>query len=433
MSSNKIDTLSKKSILCWSDSSLATTGFGTVARHILNALYATGKYSIDQLGINHPSQFYDIDQLPYSILPARLGNPTDPFGYQMLLDMLSKKDYDILFIINDTYVTNEIASKALQDHIQIRIQKRRKVFDIVYYYPIDCRLVPGTGSLIDISNRAVAYTKFAAEETAKAGLAATDIIYHGADINNFYPLPEKERQLARKQNLGVTENDTFVFVNVNRNGLRKDIAKTILAFSIFKKIVPNSVLYLHTCMIDGPNSFLLDLRIPIAELGLSTTKDVIYPTNLHPASGVDIKTLNTVYNMGDAFITTTLGEGFGLTPIEAMCCKVPVIAPKHTSFIELLGKNRSYLYPCKELTYIDNSGYRPVGHVQDIVKTMLSCYSDWSVKDNDKSNRDKIINNAYRFTRQYSWKNVCKQWIQLFESIGSKKSTSVLPIVSEIL
>ena len=426
MPSNKIIETPKQSILCWSDSAVATTGFGTVSKHILQALHATGKYTIDQLGINHPNCFHDLNKLPFSILPARLANPEDLYGYQMFLDALSKKDYDFVFIINDTYVVHEISKQALQEHINIRIQKNKKLFKIIYYYPIDCRLVPGTGSLISMADRAVAYTHFAARETIKSGLKATDIIYHGADIKSFYPIGQSERSLARRQFLGVDSNETFVLVNVNRNGMRKDMARTILAFSEFKKRFRNSVLYLHTCMVDGPDGNFLDLRIPVEQLGL--TKSVIFPRKLDPAAGVNPETLNVVYNMADAFITTTLGEGFGLTPIESMCCNVPVIAPDNTALSELLGENRAYLYPCKEQTYIDNSGYRPVGHLQDILSTMFACYNDWlvSTKSDKKTPRDKIINNARQFVEQYSWDNINKQWVALFENTQKKQKIDQL-------
>ena len=95
---------SKRNILCWSDSVLASTGFGVVSKNILDALYKTGLYEIDQLAINYFGDFYDKEQVPYCLVPAKLGNPNDPYGNQMLLQSLNKKDYDYLFIINDTFV-----------------------------------------------------------------------------------------------------------------------------------------------------------------------------------------------------------------------------------------------------------------------------------------------------------------------------------------
>lgn len=429
----------KHKVLVWSDAVVATTGFGTVARHILKALHNTGKYDIDQLGINYFGDFYDKEEIPYTIVPARLGNPQDPYGNQMFINSLQKKDYDIVFIINDTFVVEEVAKyiDKIRDH---KKQHGKKLFKLVYYYPVDCKFLESASTMVKVADRAVAYTNFAKESTVQVeGCRPTDVIYHGTDTNTYKPLSASEIAKYRKQYLKISDPDRFLIINVNRNSIRKDIARSILAFKEFRKEVPNSALYLHTVVKDGMGGHVIDLEVCVRELGLNTTEDVIFPRNYSAAKGFPEYVLNQLYNCADAYITTNLGEGWGLTITEAMAAGTPVIAPNHTTAPEILGPYRSptlpldknsrgYIYDCKEKVYVDNSGYRKWGRMEDILAQMILCYNDWKCAKKGRypkaryKARETIIKNAREFTEKYSWNNVCKQWIKLFEEVSEELS-----------
>lgn len=303
----------KQKVLVWSDCVLATTGFGTVSKNILKALHETGKYEIDQLAINYFGDFYDKKEVPYTLVPAKLGDPKDPYGNQMFIDSLLKKDYDIVFVINDTFVVESVTK-----HIdKIRNMKRsqgKKAFKLVYYYPVDCYLLKKAASMIKIADRAVAYTEFARDSTLKVeGCEPTDVIYHGTDTKVYHPLTRSEQLKFRQDYLNVKDPNRFIFMNVNRNSVRKDIARTILAFSEFRKHVPNSCLYLHTIIQDGANGHMTDLSVPLEELGFNSTHDVIFPKGYSASKGFPDFVLNRLYNCADATISTNLGEGWGLS------------------------------------------------------------------------------------------------------------------------
>lgn len=428
----------KQKVLVWSDCVLATTGFGTVSRHILKALYESGRYEIDQLAINYFGDFYDKNEIPYTLVPAKLNDPNDPYGNQMFVNSLLNKDYDIVFIINDTFVTDSVA-RHIQEIKDTKRKKGQKIFKLIYYYPVDCKLLPNMSTMIKIADRSVAYTNFAKESSERVGISPTDVIYHGTDIKSFSPIPKEQRRLLRKRLLNVDDDDKFILINVNRNSMRKDIARTIYAFSEFRKQVPNSLLYIHAKILDGVSNYQIDLKVPIDELGLDITKDVIFPTRFHAAKGFPIQILNQFYNCADAFLTTHLGEGFGLTITEAMACGIPVIAPDNTTSPEILGKDRGYTYPCKEIVYIDNSGYRPVGRMEDILAQMKYCYSDWKMEKKDlglkerEGRRQKIIQRALDFVYENSWDNICKQWIKLFDEVIEKQLEPQINLEGESL
>lgn len=415
----------KKKLLCWSDSVLSSSGFGTVAKHILKALYNTGEYEIDQLAINHVANFYDSEEAPYCIVPARLDKPDDLFGKQMFVNSLLKKEYDIVLIINDTFVVEEVA-RHMTEIRKLKKTYGKKQFDLVYYFPVDH---PGEVTrdslMIDVADHAVAYDKFAADAVEATGRTVTDIIPHGVDTKAFHPIPYEERKAFRQKTWHV-DDDTFVLINVNRNTLRKDVAKTILAFSEFKKEVPKSMLYLNMRMIDGSSNYMLDLTTCLNELGLDHKKDVIFPTKFNPMQGFPVPVLNQFYSSADAYITTHLGEGWGLTVVEAMAAGCPVIAPSNTSMPEILGDNRGYLYECKEKTFVDGSGYRPLGRMEDILEQMRLCYQDW--KDKSPARRSKIARSR-KWAEEHSWEIVTKSWVQLFSELKRHKED---PLAAQI-
>lgn len=343
-------------------------------------------------------------------MPARLQDPNDPYGSAMFLSSLFNGDYDIVFVLNDTFAVEGVASH-LEELKRRRADAGRKPFKLVYYFPVDCRLRPDMLGMLRHADIKVAYTDFAKEEGLKVGIESDQVIYHGVDINTFYPLPREERLRWRREYLQVEDPNQFIIVNVNRNSRRKDIARTIHAFHEFKKQVPNSLLYLHTLPQDkgaGSNE-LIDLFIPCQQLDLQLGRDVIFPKNYTVVKGFPEAVLNRLYNCGDAFLSTHVGEGFGLTVVESMSAGTPVIVPDNTSMPEIVGRERGFMYECKEMCYVDNSGFRPVGRLEDIVQTMHKAY-----RAIQSGSALPVRQKAREFAEQYSWDNVCKHWQQLF-------------------
>ena len=318
-------------MLCWSDFCGATTGFGTVSKYILHELHASGKYEIDQLGINFFETFYDKEKYPYNVTPARLDNPNDPYGNQMFLQAAATGKYDIIFIINDTFVVHGVAEKLAELRTELS-RRGKKPFKIIYYYPVDCCVLDSYSGMLRLADYPVAYTQFAVDETLKV-LPELEgklhCIYHGTDVINFHKLPDRLRIEARQQLLKCGP-ETFVVVNVNRNNVRKDIPTCIKAFAEFKKRVPQSRMYLHTKTVDNN----IDLRVCIQQLGLNPQTDVISPVNYHTARGFPVNVMNNVYNMADCFITTTLGEGWGLC-LESSTILDTSTIPKKIKDIEI--------------------------------------------------------------------------------------------------
>lgn len=404
----------KLKLLAWGDI-CAATGFSNVMEHILRPLYDTGKYDIDVLGINYQGQFVDKEKYPYQLSPARLLDPQDPHGLKSFVRTIGSQHYDIVFILNDFFVVQPIA-KAIREVRERRISESKVPPMFVYYYPVDLKVVPGFSDVITAVDVAVAYTEYGKKETLKVHKeleGKLPVIYHGVDTESFYPLPRSERRKFRKAYLGA-DDDTFVIVNINRNSIRKQLATSILALKEIRKTIPNSVLYLHTLPQDNMSG--IDLFSAVRDLGLSYKRDVLFPAKLNMSKGYPVEVLNQYYNCADCCLTNTLGEGYGLFGIESLAAGRPLVAPANTVHPELFGENgeRAILYPCEDLMWADNLGYRPVGRLEDIVAAIKH------VHEESKEEKESRAERGLEWCKKNTWETIGQQWVDLFDQKWEK-------------
>ncbi len=418
--------VNKKKVLCWSDAPVAGTGFGVVSKYVIGALEATGKYEIDQLAINFHGDFVDKERVPWQMQPAKLLDPADPHGMKMFFRTMLKKDYDIVWILNDLFVTHQVTN-AVEKIRERAITRGIDPPIFIYYYPVDCHVKAEGVGMLDTADICVCYTKHGREETllTRPNIESKLVeIPHGVDSTAFRPLNKDDITLTKRQFFKIGP-DTTVVVCVNRNSTRKQLPYTILAFKKFKELVPNSIMYMHTMMQDQGS----DLTHVLLNLGLSSKTDVIFPTKYSPAHPASVETMNLLYNCGDMFLTTHLGEGWGLTITEAMAAGIPVIAPNNTCMPQQLGENseRGYMYECRDELWIDSSGFRPKGLIPDIAQQMYNAHKD---------NKEFAVNPkaiaARRFAEEHDWNIITQKWITLFENLEFGRTTEVTPVVEEI-
>lgn len=384
----------KKKLLFYGDSPTGNTGFATVSKNILKRLHDTGLYEIHVLGINYVG---DPHELPYKIYPAMYNEQGDVYGRQKLIDFLRNKKYkwDILFTLQDTFIMATIGEaitklrdgydemKEVEQNGAIFPQKVRQEgvgFKWLFYFPIDARpkkeWIEKSVALCDI---AVPYTQFAKEECERILKRDYHVIYHGFDKSTFFPLSEEEKQSFRdkyfpEHNL----KERFVIVNVNRNQERKGYLQTLLAFSIFNRIIPNAVLYTQCDVAGDRGGNLIELA---RQIGL--TDNWIYPDPRMYEEGIipGADFINGILNIADVNISTTLGEGFGLSLIEAMAVKTLNVFPDNTAIKELLAENRGVLVRSGDTPnnlifngHLDNNIIRPITNVEDMVDKLLWAY-----------------------------------------------------------
>ena len=414
------DEIPMKRILAWGDSPTAGTGFGNVNYYVLKALVTTGRYQVDQLGINDPGSFHNPTEVPWQVIPARLRDPRDLAGRRAFLEQVRHGSYDYLWILNDPYIVAPITDE-LGKIKQEFIKTHKKAPKIIFYYTVDCQLRHNQGSLLLRADQVATTSEFGKLATLKSFPELADsvkVIPIGIDPTAFKRIPNEARAAIRRTHFNAPDDSTFIFINVNRNSSRKQLPLTILAFAEFRKRHPNCRLYLHTQTSGIGGS--LDLRLAAADLGLSP-QEVIFPLHNSPTQTVPVDTLNKCYNAADAFITTSLGEGWGLTHLEAMATGLPVVCPDNSVFPEQLNGGRSgYLYPCREQIWVENSGYRPLPRVDDILAAMEAVYQDLLTCRQAGGSAAELprVKAAQEYLTTLQWKEILPRWITLFDELG---------------
>lgn len=402
----------KTKLLVWSDY-CASTGFANVMSNILRRL-DPDEFEIDVLAVNYRGDpDYDKERFPGKIYPAILSSIKpydDMWGRQKLLDLLREGNYDTLFMLQDVNVVDKIA--PIINKVKREYGKR---FKTVYYFPIDSpphmKWIKNSVSMVDVP---VAYTKYGYQCASMSDPKLEHRLLqipHGVDLNDFHPIEDWEAvQQYRRWHFPATMGK-FLLLNVNRNQPRKDIPRSLLLLHELKKTRDDVALFLH--MSNGDIGG--DLTPVANQLGLVKDVDYFMPPDLK-AEGYPIEIVNMIYNMSDAVISTSLGEGWGLSLTEAMATKTITIAPDHSAISEILDEGRGLLVKAGNTTSLwtiinnDNMVLRPLTNVEHMAEKI-----DTLIRFPDSRITQDIIKKAYEWVIKLDWDDIVEQWKPLLK------------------
>lgn len=160
------------------------------------------------------------------------------------------------------------------------------------------------------------------------------------------------------------KNYDRIFLSVLQNAPRKGLSLTLTEWFQFKKKYSRH----RTCLILKVNSLNihesaielhLNLQRMIADIGAQfgdVPSDIYVCTEKVPFSQIE-----ELYSISDALLTTTLGEGFGGPMVEFGIRGKVVIAPLHSSLIDVLPVGWQFSLPSENVCLS--------------IKDQLSCYS----------------------------------------------------------
>ena len=192
-----------------------------------------------------------------------------------------------------------------------------------------------------------------------------NIIPTGLELDKFYRGNYSEEDLRfMRESFGIDENE-FLCVYIGRIAEEKSID---LLIDMFSKIKDEKFKF----MIVGRGRILDDLKKQAEKLGIS---DRVVFTGEVPHDKVA-----AYYQMGDVFLNASVSETQGLTFVEAMAAKTPVVARYDLNLEDLLVKNEAGLVYTTEEEFINS--------------IML-------LKE-DKEFREKIIENAFAASQDYT-------------------------------
>lgn len=167
-------------------------------------------------------------------------------------------------------------------------------------------------------------------------------------------------------------------------GPRKNISGLIEAFSIIK---PKHKIKL---VIAGTKGKSYD-KLKKLSWKLNIENDVIFP------GFIPSDDLPFLYNASDLFVYPSFYEGFGLPPVEAMACGIPVVSSNAASLPEIMGTGGILVNPRDTLE--------------------LSKAMDTVLSDNELA-KTMCLNGINR-SSDFNWESTAKKTIEFYSKISS--------------
>jgi len=404
------------------------TGFATVSKNIKREIknHFGEDVKIDICAINYFGEPYQEDDGTYVISALKSAPKKDDFGRLGFMKILQdSNEYDGIFILQDLGVIIPIIP-ILKTIKEEKKNQNKKGFKSIFYFPVDCRLIDKLVEGLDFFDTLVTYTDYGRNEVLRLRpelKTKLKVVPHGNNAKDFYPIEDaKEVMDFRKEYFGKNA-DKFIILNVNRNQPRKDVPTTIFAFIEAKKmwkyegLTNEPFLYLHMHPKD-PMGW--DIRGVMLQTDLVEGEDYMLLDMSIANVGASVEMLNKIYNASDVYVTTTLGEGWGLTLTEAMATKTPIICPNSTSFIEMTDNGKRAYTLDNLIPYcntIDNVIRIQCDYIEvaDTIIHIAKTLSDTNDNLGFKEQYNKRIEEAYKWSKSLAWKEVCKSWIKYFK------------------
>jgi glycosyltransferase involved in cell wall biosynthesis len=314
------------------------SGFATVTHNIAERLMVDHGHDISVLAVNHRGDFWPT---PLKLYPANLKVPTDVQGFSRYVELLAATVPDAVVFVNDPHVVLHalLDNKYDSEHIFWQGFETGGSFykpPILAYLPVDGYDSPKSWDILKQRVTRIAMTKF-----GQTAMPEAPVIWHGVDTSVFKPMDKREA----KKIIGY-DPDRFLVLRVDKNSIRKDYPATWKAMRPLLRKYRDIDLHYH-CL---PRAFDgHDLRASM--FNDEDVRDrVNFSPNIDGFRGWPDEQLAVLYNAADLFVSTSWGEGFGLTPLQAMACGTPVVAQNCSAITEVVGPGGVVVEPAGRIT-----------------------------------------------------------------------------------
>jgi glycosyltransferase involved in cell wall biosynthesis len=117
------------------------------------------------------------------------------------------------------------------------------------------------------------------------------------------------------------------------------------------------------------------------------SKDVLF------AGFIEEEDKPCLYNLAEIFVYPSFFEGFGLPPLEAMACGVPIIVSNKSSLPEVVGEAAIVVDPAR---------------IEELVSAIRNILEDRNLKE-------RLINRGLERIKNFKWENGAKKFINLIK------------------
>ncbi len=310
------------------------TGFASVIHNIFERIVSKHGADVHVLASNYRGDYWPTNLKLYAPPPAEV------YGQSRFVEMTAKLMPDLIFILNDpAVVLNQLLNnaydpeKVLWRGIAAGDYHYRP--PIVAYLPVDGYDNPKSWDTLADRVTRVAMTHFGSEAMDNA-----PIVWHGVDTNIFKPIDKREAKVA----LGY-DPDRFLVLRVDKNSTRKNYPDTWRALRPILARHSDIDVHFH-CLPNAGDGY--DLRA-FAWNDEAFRDRLTFSPSLGGFTGWSEQSLATLYAAADLFVSTSWGEGFGLTLLEAMASGTPVVATDCSAITEVVDTGGVLIPPARRI------------------------------------------------------------------------------------
>jgi glycosyltransferase involved in cell wall biosynthesis len=330
------------------------TGFARVTHSVGERLVNDFGHEVHVLAYNYEGDDYESTLEPDKKTPLWLYRPKrylekDTFGYSRVIEMLGRVEPDVVVAYNDPNILLHMLYENQYDPNRILLQYR----PIISYIPCDGTNLPSEWAKIQKVSNVVTMSQY-----GQTMYPNSKLVYHGIDTSQFWPVSE-ERPITTSTGLTLTtkaeckdafgfDKDKFLILRVDKNSGRKDYAATFKALVPVMKRHEDIQAHFHTEGNGGLSG--VDIESLISREPTIDRKRWFLPGFQDSWIGWPQGDLNGLYNAADLFVSTSRGEGYGLTLAEAVSCGVPVIAQNVSAIPEVVGPAGMLIEPQRLIT-----------------------------------------------------------------------------------
>lgn len=318
----------KIKILTLSDHPLYPTGVGIQTKNMIEAVLASGKFSVVSLAgasrhANTQPQISEEYGEDWKIFPV------EGYGNQQVLrSILRTERPDVLWMMTDPRYWEFLWQ--IEDEI-------RPLMPIVYYHVWDNYPTPTFNKRFYDSNDYIVtiseLTKNVVNQVSPD--VKTFHIPHAVDTSVYKKVSDADVARFRQQHLGADYDNKTIFFWNNRNTKRKQSASLVWWFKEFLDEVGHdkACLIMHTNPKEptGP-----DLEYVTNAAGMDNGQVLLSPAKYEP------ERMAMLYNMSDCTINISDAEGFGLSTLESLSCETPIIVTKTGGLQEQVTDGEQY-------------------------------------------------------------------------------------------
>jgi glycosyltransferase involved in cell wall biosynthesis len=254
--------------------------------------------------------------------------------------------------------------------------------------------------------RAIFWTEFGRREAHAGGYTGDSaVIPLGVQLSTYRPIEKIE---ARKHfQFGRRFQNSFMVGNVNRNQPRKRMDLTIQYFAEWIKSdkVDDAYLFLHVAPTgdSGYDCAQLAKYYGIEQRTILSEPEVW--------NGLKEEELAVLYSCFDVQLSTTQGEGWGLTAMEGMACGVPQVLPRWSALGEW-AQGAALLVPCTTTAATPDS-INVIGGVPDreeTIKTLRVLYKQPRIREEYRDMGLSLVQED-----RFRWENIGARYAEEIE------------------